>query len=229
MQAEKRPRMAVGVELVVGHAEFLREHQRYPGERLVDLEPVDVVDGQAGALQCLAGRVEHRGELDDRVSRRDRQRPEPGPRDQAVLLGEVAAGDQQRRRAVAELRRVRGSGAAVVGEHRLEGRDFRGVEAGPDALVGVDGHAGRVVRVGGDRDELVAEPAVLRGGEGTFVAADAEGVEGFACQPELFVHQFRRRALRHQSPVVAGEFDGPVLGAERRTRLERRRHTHLRH
>ncbi len=219
---------AVGVELVVGHAEFLREHQRYPGERLVDLEPVDVVDGQAGALQCLAGRVEHRGELDDRVSRRDRQRPEPGPRDQAVLLGEVAAGDQQRRRAVAELRRVRGSGAAVVGEHRLEGRDFRGVEAGPDALVGVDGHAGRVVRVGGDRDELVAEPAVLRGGEGTFVAADAEASR-LRVSTRTFRSSVPTTGPAPSEPRRSGRVRWAVLGAERRTRLERRRHTHLRH
>src|SRR5258708_36429196 len=63
-------RAAIDVEAVVRDAELLLEHQRYAAESLVDLEQVDVVDGQARFLQCLAGGVEHGGELDRSEERR---------------------------------------------------------------------------------------------------------------------------------------------------------------
>ena len=48
-----RDRAAVDVDLLVRHAELLHEAHRHRGERLVDLEQVDVVDRQAGLGERL--------------------------------------------------------------------------------------------------------------------------------------------------------------------------------
>src|SRR5882757_6801804 len=45
----------VDVELLVGDVQVLLELQHHRGERLVQLEQVDVVDRQAGTVQHLAG------------------------------------------------------------------------------------------------------------------------------------------------------------------------------
>src|SRR5215813_5250224 len=65
------------------------------GEALIDLEQVDVIDAEVGGLQGLAGGVQDGSELHNGTRSRNRQSPEPCPRDQAALLGEAAAGNEQ--------------------------------------------------------------------------------------------------------------------------------------
>src|SRR6476661_4089010 len=57
----------VDVELLVGDVEVLLELQHHGGEGLVELEQVDVIDGQAGTVQHLLGGRGGAGEHDDRV------------------------------------------------------------------------------------------------------------------------------------------------------------------
>src|SRR3954470_4545428 len=57
----------VDVELLVGDVQVLLELQHDGRERLVQLEQVDVVHGQAGAVEHLAGGRGRTGEHDDRV------------------------------------------------------------------------------------------------------------------------------------------------------------------
>src|SRR3954447_24037137 len=58
---------AVDVDLLVVQVEVAHEAHGDRGERLVDLEQVDVVDGQAGLGQRLAARGGGAGEHDRRV------------------------------------------------------------------------------------------------------------------------------------------------------------------
>ena len=69
-----RDRAAVDVDLLVRHAHLLHEAHRHRGERLVDLEQVDVVDRQAGLGERLARRRHRAGEHDGRVGAGERGR-----------------------------------------------------------------------------------------------------------------------------------------------------------
>jgi hypothetical protein len=62
-----RDRPAVDVDLVEVGAGLLLPGEHDRGERLVDLEHVDVVDGEPGAVEHLLGRGDDPGEHEDRV------------------------------------------------------------------------------------------------------------------------------------------------------------------
>ena len=220
-------RTAVDVEGVVGDAELALEHQWDTGEGLVDLEKVDVADVESGALQCLARGVEDRGELDHRIGRRHRLDHEPRPRGQPVVARVTAFGDEQRRGTVADLRGVRGGGAAVGGEDGAQAGHLLGVEVFADALVGGDRFAVVVQWVAAQRHHLLGEASLDGGGVRSFVTAPAERVEVVAIEIEPGVHQLAGRALCHEPTVVAGELPGRVLRAEWRAGLQGGRHRYL--
>ena len=120
------------------------------------------------------------------------------------LLGDLAAGDQDRGAAVGQRRGVAGRDLPIdlreAGFHRLavERRLQPGQRlhrrAGPDDLVGAQP---------GDRDQLVVEESVLGGAGGLFVAGGGELVELGAREAPLRGDQFGADALWHQAFGVA--------------------------
>src|SRR4051812_27943559 len=58
---------AVDVELLVGDVQVLLELEHYGREGLVELEQVDVVDGEAGAIEHLARGRGRAGQHDHRI------------------------------------------------------------------------------------------------------------------------------------------------------------------
>ncbi len=106
-----------------GDAELPLGDQRYAGEGLIDLEQADVIDAGAGRLQGLAGSARDGGELRSGVRPGGRQGLGPCPRDQAVPLGEAAAGDEQG--GVADLGGARRGGTAAGREDGQPGGSER--------------------------------------------------------------------------------------------------------
>lgn len=110
---------AVDVELLVGDMELLLDRAGCRGEGLVVLEEVDIVDGHARLLHDMPGcgyrRLHDELGLDTLLAVGD----DGCEGLAAVLLGPPPRGDDQRRRAVAELRGVGRGDYAVLLEHGL--------------------------------------------------------------------------------------------------------------
>src|SRR3954447_25851314 len=96
----RRDGPTVDVDLVRGQVEVLHEPQDDGRERLVDLDEVEVVDGQPGLLQRLAGRGRRTGQHDGRLLAGHRGGQDAGPRREAELLADRLVADQQRGGAV---------------------------------------------------------------------------------------------------------------------------------
>src|SRR6185437_2051586 len=91
---------AVDVELLVGNVEVLLELQHHGGEGLVQLEQVDVVDGQTGAVEHLLGRGGRAGQHDHRVGAAGRGGDDARPRGQALRFAGGLGADHDQRGAV---------------------------------------------------------------------------------------------------------------------------------
>ena len=85
---------------LVRHVQVAQELQHDRGEGLVHLEQVDVVDGQAGLGQRLAGRRRRAGEHDRRLGADDAGGDDARPRGQAQVVAGPLAADQHQRGAV---------------------------------------------------------------------------------------------------------------------------------
>ena len=72
-------RPAVGVRALEVGADLLGPRQHDRGERLVDLEQVDVVDREPGALEQQLGGVDRAGEHQHRVDADEAACRRPGP------------------------------------------------------------------------------------------------------------------------------------------------------
>src|SRR5439155_18716095 len=126
---------------------------------------------------------------------------ESSERSQAERGGPLAAHDDERRRAVARLRAVAGGDGAARPEDRLERGEPARIGVPADALVGIEA---RLLdpwpsvlddrRSGGNRDDLVAEPAGILGRRGTLVAAQRPRVLGVAIDAEPVAHLLGRDA-----------------------------------
>src|SRR6266508_4562458 len=101
-----RDRAAVDVELLVRDAQVLLVPEHYRGERLVQLEQVDVLDGQTGGLQHLLRRRRRAGQHDRRVGAAGRGRHDPGARLEPRGLTRRFVADQHQRGAVHDPGRV---------------------------------------------------------------------------------------------------------------------------
>src|SRR3954454_18160760 len=101
----ERDGAAVGVHVaeVRVHLTFPREHDR--GERLVDLDRVEVVDRQAGPPEQVLRRVDRAGEHEDWVDAHEALVDDTRARSQPELLGPPRAREQHRGRAIGDLRR----------------------------------------------------------------------------------------------------------------------------
>jgi hypothetical protein len=113
------------------------------GERLVDLEEVDVVDGQAGAAQGLLRRLDRAEAHDLGRQAGDAGRDDAGERGEAELACLGVAHDHHRGGAVVERAAVAGGDQAVGAEDRLEARDALHRDAGARAVVLADDGAVR--------------------------------------------------------------------------------------
>src|SRR5690606_25061006 len=178
---------AVDVDLVQGQAHVLDEAQHDRGERLVDLDEVDVVDGQPGLGERLAGGGCGAGEHDGRLGAGDRGGDDPGTRGQSVPLPHLAGADGDEGGAVDDAggvarvvdvvdlldpvvllqrHRVEAAEFADVGEGRLELGQGVGGGAGPHVLVVVEHDQAAAVP---DGDDGAVEAAVLPGRGGALL------------------------------------------------------------
>jgi hypothetical protein len=114
---------AVHVHDLVRQAEDTRRRYGHRRERLVDLDQVEVRDGDAGALGRLRDRE---GGRQSGVARRyphRRPRPDDRQRLEPVLLGVIAVGDDDRAAGVVEAGCVPGRDAEPV-DLRMQGRQL---------------------------------------------------------------------------------------------------------
>ena len=155
----------VGVDLeIAGGGDHL------DGEGLVDLDQVDVGDGQPGPGQRPAAGLDRSEAHDLRAERADPGRHDPGQRGQAQLGGPPVAHDHHRGGPVVQRAAVAGGDGAVGPEGRFERGDGLQRGAGPGAVVAGDhGAVGQ-----GDRGDLGLEDPVRDRLLGTVLRPDAE-------------------------------------------------------
>src|SRR5690606_23142980 len=101
---------AVDVQLLVRDVQVLLELQDHGGERLVDLDQVDVVEGRARRGETLLGGRRRAGQHDGGVGAAGRGGDDAGARGQARGLARLFRADEHQRGAVDDARAV----AAVV-------------------------------------------------------------------------------------------------------------------
>ena len=155
----------LGIELgPVGQA-----GQRLRGERLVELDHVDVAPAQAGALQRLVGGLDGGDAEDVWVDGVHGARDDPRQRLAPEALGRGRVADQRRAGAVVERGGVAGGDRAVLAEGGPQLGELLHRRVGPDALVA------RQLDVG-QRDHVVVVEAGLPGGVRALVALDGERV-----------------------------------------------------
>src|SRR5712691_11718304 len=178
---------AMDVDFVQVGAGFALPGEHDAGERLVDLEQVDVADGQPGFAEYLAGGRDDGGEHHDRVVGGHGEGVHTCQRGQAQRPGALAAHQQQRRGAVVDLAAVaRGHAPAdlrePLGQRRVvEGRAEPGKHLGrgrrADALIGVDDSRRAVLAGHRNGRQLAGEQAAGLGGGGALVAGGGEFVK----------------------------------------------------
>ena len=140
------------------------------GERLVDLDQVEVGDGQAGLLERLVDRVRRLrlqrgvGTGDDAVRADLGEHGRPGR--SALRL----AHHDDRARAVGDLRRRAGGDRAVLGERRAQLAERLGVVSAGRPRRSVNDDRVALALRDRDRHDLVVEQAVLLRGGGELVA-----------------------------------------------------------
>src|SRR5690606_19043340 len=105
---------AVDVELVMRHTGFLHPGKRYRREGLVDLEKVDVADGQTSLAQHLLGRLDRAGQHQRWVCTYGREGADARASLEAQLLGGVRGHQQQRSGAIGYLRGITCSDPPVL-------------------------------------------------------------------------------------------------------------------
>src|SRR5690606_13138672 len=172
----QRDRAAVDVDDVCGDAQVPHGLQGHAGERLVDLDQVEVGDLPARLGERVPDRVGRLGVQRVVRSRDVAVRADLGEDLAAQLLGLGPAHDHDRAGAVGDL----GGGAGGDGALRVEGGaqpgEALGGGVGADALVGVEDLRLAPALRDLHRHDLVLEPSRLDGGGGALVGARGEGV-----------------------------------------------------
>ena len=134
----ERDRAAVDVDLVAIEPELLLDREILAGERLVDLDQIDVVERQAGARQRLARRRRRTHAHQRRLDADRGPVDETAERLQAVAIDRLARRQNQRRAAVDDAARVAGGHRAVLLERRRQLREHLHRRLGPQVIVAVD-------------------------------------------------------------------------------------------
>src|SRR5438093_910340 len=138
----------------------LTPRQYLHGERLVELEGIDLVDAQPGLLERLSRR-RHRPDAHQlRLDTGEGERDEPELRLEPELLGRALGGEQGDGRPVGETRRVAGRHAAAGPERRRQVADRLEGRAGSQELVAV-GLAPAFLREDAHRYDRLPHDAVL--------------------------------------------------------------------
>ena len=191
---------AIDVDLVVRNAEVVHRDHRDAGERLVDLEQVDIVFRPAGLGHHLLQRRDGGGGELGRLVGVGGVGDDPRDRGQAELVGDALPGQHQRGGAVRNRRGVGGGDRAVLGEGGLQRRDFGGVGLAR-LLVDRDDLIPLAAR-DGDRDDLALERAAVDRGVGATQALDRIAVLILAA--ELIVARRFLGEAAHQAAGLVG-------------------------
>ena len=150
-------RSAVDVELFLGDSEFVCRSQHLHGERFVDFEEVDVVDGQVGAIEGGANCVDWAKAHDLGVEARYGTRHDACQRLDSELRSASVAHDNDGGGAIVEWACVTGGNRAVFAEDWLEATYAFDGGAFADTVVLADhGAVGEGVR----RDLVLEEASV---------------------------------------------------------------------
>ncbi|MBI2705291.1 MAG: SDR family oxidoreductase [Actinobacteria bacterium] len=157
----QRDRATVHVQLVPRDAELLRRRDDLSGERLVDLDEVDVVDGHPGAGQGLLGRLDRAEPHDLGVERRHTACNNAGQRLETERSSLRVTHHDNRGGAVVQRAGVAGSDRPVGAEHRLQLGQLLDRRPGTDAVVLADRDLVAVGVGRRDRRDLVFPEAVL--------------------------------------------------------------------
>ncbi len=172
------------------------------GERLVELEQVEIGDLHAGGVERTVDRA-RRLRQQRRVGTRDHaEAHELGDRRDAERLGLGRRHDHDRRGAVGDLRRVAGGDGAVLGERGAQSAERLRGRARSHAFVGVDQDRVALALRDLDRRDLLGESAFLHRGGGALVALgrdvvlhvarDAADLAGVALGAGAHVHGVER-------------------------------------
>ena len=131
----ERDRAAERVELLRVDAPLVAARHDLRGERLVELEHVDVGDRHAGLLEHLRDRGDRAEAHDLRPDRGDRRGDDPRPRLQAERVRPLVGHHEHRGGAVVERAGVAGRDRALGVEGGLELDEHLRRRAGPRAVV----------------------------------------------------------------------------------------------
>src|SRR5512133_4105000 len=115
---------AIDVDLLLRQLQSLDCQERYQGKGLVDLEQIDIVQGQAGLGTDLFYGADRRIREIVGVAALGGTRHDACPRLQVVPRQRLLVGQQQHRRAVTDTGRIGSGDGAVFLKDRLERRNF---------------------------------------------------------------------------------------------------------
>ena len=162
-----RAAIRVHMRAILGNAEFAQNGDALAGEGFVQLDDVEIGGLETKALAKLA-RCRDRPEAHDaRGNAAGRSAEDARDRRQPVFRRRLLGGDDQRRRTIVHARGVAGGdGAAFLAERCAELGELlqRGVAA--RMLVDLDADGIALALRDQDRNDFLAEPAVLLGGDG---------------------------------------------------------------
>ncbi len=179
-------RPAVDVQLVRVDRQLVKTGQDLGGECLVEFHQIDIVHGQAGQLERLLDGGDRTESEQLGLDAGGGERHEPSQRGQPQCFGSLGRCHDDRRCAVAGLRRVpcRHAALGVEGWSQLAQSLGRRISAG--SLIGIecDLRDLRAAAVGlfavhnphRDRNDLVGKASLVDRGHGTLVAAKGERI-----------------------------------------------------
>ena len=195
-------RAAVDVDAILVDAEHPHRVQGHRGERLVDLEEVDVVDAEPRLLERELGGLGRSAREVSEVVRDSGLREDRGEPLAIIGLCPLLGGQHERSGAVVDAGGVaRGVGSALGDRLELGQRLER--RLGARALVALDG---RLALLGGHRHggDLLREPALVGGLHGELMAAQREAIQIGAGHLEL-LGDLRRLRGHHLAREGVGE------------------------
>ena len=192
-------------------------------ERLVQLEEVDVVEREAGALEHALRRGDGADAHQLRLDARVREADEAELRREVERLGRLGGGEQRGRRAVGQPGGVARGDAAAGAERRAERRERLERRVRAEELVAV-GDAPTYVCIHSHRNDRFGHDAVVPGGRGLALRLDGEPVGVLLRElRKLVVEVLGGRAHRHRGRVHE------PLGDEARVEVDVRAHRVVTH
>ena len=196
-------RAAVGVQARVVRldAQRVAPRQHLDGERLVQLEQIDVVEGEARLLEHATGGRDRADPHQLRLDACERIADEPQLRLQAELLRRAVGGEVGRGGAIGQPCGVAGGDTTGGAERRLQVGEARQRRVRPQELVAVGEPPARI-REDAHRDDGLAHDAVLPRRRRALLRAHGELVRRFLRQLRKAVVQVLRGRAHRDRGVV---------------------------